>query len=161
MSREALKLGMWLDQRIVVIETRPVTDNHDGVLHSVDPAAAVRQGVGWKSECVRNAARRISIVRKFPQLFHAETVNLRIASFVEAEAFDELLSERSAWSFAEHRNLRAQIDTRFIVRFAFAFFIDALIASAHAENPVVLVVKQIGAGKLRKDVYARLFTLLT
>ena len=40
---------------------------------------------------MRHAASWITVVRKFPELFHAQAVNLWLASFVEAETLDQFL----------------------------------------------------------------------
>src|SRR5689334_2898060 len=93
MSLVTLKLCVWIDQRIFVIETRDVADVHDIVLHAVNPAAAIRRRVGRKTERVGDAAGRISIVRQLPKLFDADAVNLRLASFIESESLNELFGE--------------------------------------------------------------------
>src|SRR6185369_13415012 len=129
-------------------------------LHAVDPATAVRRRVGRKAERVCDATGRITIVRQLPKLFHADAVGLRLASFIKSETLHELFRKRAAWSFAEHSHLRAQIDSRLIVGFALPFLIDAFVAGAHAEHAIVVVVEQVSAGKLRKDVDARFFSLL-
>src|SRR5204863_9707549 len=40
-SFESLKLGVWIDERIFVIESGDVADIQHTILHSVDPAATV------------------------------------------------------------------------------------------------------------------------
>src|SRR5712692_6209553 len=72
MRLEPLKLRMWIDQRIAIVETGNVAEIQNPILHSVDPAAAVRPLIGWKAERVRHAPRRIASVRQFPELFDAE-----------------------------------------------------------------------------------------
>ena len=55
MRLEALKLGVRIEQRILIIQSGDVADIQNAVLHSVDPAAAVRPRVGRKAERVRDA----------------------------------------------------------------------------------------------------------
>ena len=56
--------------------------------------------------------------------------------------------------------LAQQIDARLEVWLSLPFLIDALVAGAHADDAIVLVVKHFSAGKLREDIDARLFALL-
>ncbi len=51
-----------------------------------------------------------------------------------------------------------QIDAGLVISFALPFFVDAFVPSAHSEHAIAVVIEQISAGKLRKDVNAGLFT---
>src|SRR5688500_353902 len=113
MSFIKLKLSVWIDQRIFVIEPCDVTDVEHAILHAVDPATAVSLRIGGKTERVRDATRGIPIVRQLPQLFHADAVNLWFTSFGESESFNQLFSQRSSGTFAEHRHFRPQVDAGF------------------------------------------------
>ena len=63
------------------------------ILHPIKPAAAIRPLIRREAERVRDATRRISIVRQFPKLFHTKAVNLRFATFIQAEPANQLLGE--------------------------------------------------------------------
>src|ERR1041385_6780159 len=71
-----LKLGVRIDQRIEVVQSRYVTNIQNAILHSVNPPTAVGPLIGRKTERVGDAACWITIIRHFPQLLYAETVNL-------------------------------------------------------------------------------------
>src|SRR6185436_13605971 len=128
--------------------------------HAVNPATTVRPLIGREAERMRNPPGRITIVRQLPKLFYAETVNLRLAPFIEAEPAHELLRERTPHALAEHRNFRQQIDAGFEVRLRLAFFVDTFVAGAHSQHTVALVEQQISAGELREDVDAGFFAFL-
>ena len=74
---------------------------------------------------------------------------------------NQFLRQRAAHAFAQHRNLREQIDARFEIGLLLPFPVDAFVASAHADDAVILAIEHFGAGKLRKDVHARRFALLS
>src|SRR5437879_5102439 len=88
MRLEALKFRVQIDQRIAIIQSSDVSDIEHTVLHSVNPTAAVRPLVRRKTECVRDAPGRITIVGQFPKLFHSQTVNLRLATFVQTKTLN-------------------------------------------------------------------------
>ena len=68
---------------------------------------------------------------------------------------------RSSRTLAQHCHLRRQIDSGFVIRFLFSFFIDAFVACAYTNYAIVLVVKHRRTGKLREDVYAGFLTFLS
>src|SRR6185295_2458327 len=78
MCFETLKLGVRVQQWVLVIETGHVADIQNPILHPVNPAAAVRLRVGRKPKRVRHAPGWITIIRQFPKLFYADAVNLRL-----------------------------------------------------------------------------------
>src|SRR5207248_8765136 len=90
MRLESLKLSVRIDQRIAIVEPRHIPEIHYAILHSVNPASPVSPLIRRKAKRVCNAARRITIVRQFPELLYAEAVNLRLASFIEAQSLDQL-----------------------------------------------------------------------
>src|SRR6266850_2272855 len=103
----------------------------------------------------------IAIVRQLPELFHADAVHLRLATFIQAKTLDQLFSQRTARPFAQYGDLRKQIDAGFEIGLAVPFFIDTLVAGANADDLIVFVVEHFSARKLRKDVNARLFAFFT
>src|SRR5438132_8938981 len=74
MRLEPLKLSVRIDQRIAIIKTRHIPKIHHPILHSVNPAAAVRPLIRGKAKRVRDATRGITIVRQFPEFFYADAV---------------------------------------------------------------------------------------
>ena len=80
-----------IEERIAIIQTSNVTDVEHAVLHSIDPAAAIRPLVRRKTERVRDAPGGISVVGQFPKLFYSQTVNLRLSTFVETKTLNQLL----------------------------------------------------------------------
>src|SRR5205807_9710640 len=89
MGLEPLKLSVRIDQRIAIIESRHITKIHHAILHSVNPAAAVRPLIGRKAKRMRDATRGITIGGQFPKFFYAEAVHLRLAAFVKPESLDQ------------------------------------------------------------------------
>src|SRR5215216_44081 len=90
MSLEALELRVRIDQRILIVESRNVSDVEHAILHAVDPATAVSRRIGRKAERVCDSAGWITIVRQLPQLFYAKAVDLRLTSFIEPKTLDKL-----------------------------------------------------------------------
>ncbi len=160
MGLEALELCVRIDEWIAIVQTGDVPQIQDPVLHSVDPAAAIRPLVRRKPESVRHASRWITVVGQFPKLFDAQAVNLWLASFIKTESLNQLLRERTADAFAQHRDLREQIDTGLKVRLALPFLVDPFVTRAHADDPIVRIVKHLSARKFGEDVDAGLFALL-
>src|ERR1043165_3038828 len=72
------KLGVRIEQRILVVESGDVTDVQHAVLHPIDPAAAVSLCIGGEAERMRDAASGITIVGQFPKFFNADAVDLRL-----------------------------------------------------------------------------------
>src|SRR5438067_13665130 len=95
-----LEFRVWIDQRVAIIQTSHVTNVQNAVLHSVDPAATISPLIGRKAQRVADATTGITIVRQLPKLFHAEIVNLPLASCVEAEPFNPLCRRTSPHAFA-------------------------------------------------------------
>src|SRR5437763_15679325 len=148
-----LEFRVRIDQRVAIIETSHITNVQNAVLHSVNPAATIGPLIGWKAQRVRDATRRITVVRQLPKLLHAETVNLRLASFIETESLNQLLRQRAAHAFAQHRNLGQQINARLEVSLLLPFLVDPLVTGTHANDLIILAVEHLGAGKSRKDAY--------
>ncbi len=84
---------MRIQQRVFVIESGDVAKIQNPILHAVDPTAAVRLRVGRKTERMRDASGRVTIVGQLPKLFHADAVNLRLAAFVKTKSLDQLLRQ--------------------------------------------------------------------
>ena len=78
------------------------------------PNVSYRQRV---SERVDDRSGGKTRVGKLPQLLHARPHRLRLAAFVEAQARDRLLCERSAGSLAQHHHAREDICAGLVVRF--------------------------------------------
>ena len=156
----ALKLGVWIEQRILVIESGDIPDVQDAVLHAVNPTAAIRARVRRKTECVSNTSRWIAIIRQLPQFFYADAVHLRLTAIVEIQTLDELLRQRTPRSLSEHRHLRMQIDTRLEIGLRLSFLVNSLVARANTDDVVLFVIQHLRAGKVREDVDASLFAFL-
>src|ERR1700730_17987534 len=110
----SLKFVMRIERRIAIVETDDKSDVDDAVLHPVDESAAEGIGIERPAECVDHGPRREAVVRKLPELLHAERVHLRIFSGVKIEHPRELLTQRAARTFGDDRDLRANIDARLI-----------------------------------------------
>ena len=107
------------------------------------------------------ASGRIAIVRQLPELFYTDAINLRLAAFIQAKTLNQLFSQRTARSFAQHSYLRKQIDAGFKIGLALPFLIDAFVSGANTDDLLIFVVKNFSARKLRKDVNACLFAFFT
>src|SRR5260370_32064239 len=101
----SLKLRMRIDQRVAIVQTSTITEIQNPVLHSVDPTAAVGPLIGGKSERVRDPTSWITVVGKFPKLFDAKAVNLRLAPLVQAKPLNQFLRQRASHAFAQHVHL--------------------------------------------------------
>src|SRR5687767_15989581 len=93
MGLKKLKLGVWIDQWIFVVESGDVTEAQHAILQTVNQAATVRLRDRRKTERVCNEAGLIAIVRQLPQIFQADAIKLRIASLIESQTFDQLLRQ--------------------------------------------------------------------
>ncbi len=109
---------------------------------------------------MRDAPRGVTVVRQLPEFLDAEAVDLRLAPFVQPEPLCQHFGQRTARAFAEHCDLRPQVNAGLEVGLRLPFFVYALVARAHANYAVLFVVKHLRARKLREDVDARLLTLL-
>ncbi len=87
---EALKLGVRIEQRILIVETRYIADIQDAVLHSIDPAPAIGVRVRRKAKCVGHSSGWITVVRQFPQFLDADAVDLWFATGIKIEPLSEL-----------------------------------------------------------------------
>ena len=72
MLLEALKLRVRVEQRVVVVESRHVSEVEDAILHPVNPPAAVRVRVGRITERVRHAPRGVAVVGQLPEFLDAD-----------------------------------------------------------------------------------------
>src|SRR6185436_10669595 len=99
--------------RIEIIKTGHITDIQDAVLHAIDPAPAIRPLIRREAEGMRHPAGWITIIRKLPEFFHAQAVNLRLTSFVEPETLNEILGQGTANAFTQDRDLGEQIHAGF------------------------------------------------
>src|SRR5205814_10219565 len=77
-----LKLRIAIEQRILVVETSYVANIQNAVLHAINPASPIRVHVWGIAQRVCDATCWIAIVGQFPQLFNADTVDLRLAPLV-------------------------------------------------------------------------------
>src|SRR2546430_2783110 len=85
MRLKSLELSVRIDERIAIIKPGHVAEIQDAVLHSINPATPVRPLIGRKAERVRDSSGRITIVGQFPKFLYAEAINLRLASFIQAQ----------------------------------------------------------------------------
>ena len=72
MLLEALELCVRVEQGVVVVESRHISEVDDAVLHPVNPPAAVRVRVRRVAERVRDAPRRVAVVRQLPEFLDAD-----------------------------------------------------------------------------------------
>src|SRR5438093_1463134 len=91
MSLEALKLSMRIGQRITIVQASHVSKIHNPVLHSVNPAAAIRPLVGRKTKRVGHPTGWVAIVRQFPELLYAQAVHLGLAPLIKSQPANQRL----------------------------------------------------------------------
>ncbi len=72
---------------------------------------------------------------------------------MEVPHLSDLLGQRSTRTFPEHCYLCTDVDSRFVIGFFVAVFIDPFIAGANTHNRPVFDQK-LSAGKASEDVYA-------
>src|SRR4051812_32534541 len=156
---KALKLGVRINHWVAVIQTGDIAEVHDSVLHSINPAAAIRLTIRWIAQRVRNATRRISIIWQFPELLDAQAINLRFLPVIQIQPLRKHLGQRTARSLAEHCNLGAEVYSRLEISLRSAFSVNPLIARSDPDYTVLLVIKHLGPRKLREDIHASFLTL--
>src|SRR5579884_297824 len=153
---EELKEIVRIRRGIFVVQPRDEADVQNVVRHAVDEAAAERVVRKRISHRVNDASGLHRSGRTLPQLFHARGINLRFASFVEAQTRSRLLCKRSARSFAKHDDFCEDIRARFVVRLRASMLVEPLVAGAHADDAIA-VPKQLLTRKLAEDLRARFF----
>src|SRR5262249_30426201 len=154
---ELIEEPVWIGERIVIIQSDDEADVEQIVLHPVNESAAERvvgQGV---TERVHHGTRFDAPFRQLPDLFHPDRVNLRIAAFIEIKPPDQLLGQRAARAFAEHGHFGEDVGAGLIILLRLAVLADALVAGAHADDPIVFIVEQLGAGEFRNEHHVRRF----
>src|SRR5262245_8410955 len=151
MQFELIEEPVWIGERVVVIQPDDEADVEQVVPHPVDEPSA--EGVVGQrvTERVHHEARLDAPFRQFPYFLHSDSVNLRVAVFVESELLDKLLGQRAARPFAQHGHLGEDVGPRLVILLRLAVLADALVARAHAYDPVVLVVEQLGAGEFGNE----------
>src|SRR5215472_3370262 len=153
---ESLELGVRLELRILIVEADDEADIPDVVLHRIDEAAPEGRVVERSAERVDDLPSGRRARGHLPQLFDADRVDLRVFAGGDREAPLELLGKRAARSFAEHRDLRDEIRAGLVVRLRFAFFVESLVADAHAGDAVA-IPQQLLTRKLRENLDAKTF----
>ncbi len=163
LAHEGVRLELLRHQvRVVVgvlgVERRDEAVRHEVVLHVVEPHApeGVQQLVGHHA--VDHPAGLVLLRPDPPDLLDAGLVDLGIPA-VQVEAFDELLGERAAHAFAEHRDLGEDVHARLVGRLGLAVLVDAHVARAHADDAVALD-EELVAGEAGVDLDADLLALL-
>ncbi len=138
MELQALQLVVRVERRVLVVETDHQSDVDDAVLHAVDEGAAERVHVQRKAQRVDHAPGGVAVVRKLPELLHADRVHLRVLARVQVEHLRELFRQRPARPLGQDGHLRADVDARLEVRLRLAVLVDAFVARAHADDAAVL-----------------------
>src|SRR5260370_5488888 len=131
----SLKFVVRVERRIAIVETDDEADVDNEIMHAVDESTAEGLGGERPPERVNDRAGCEAIIRKLPELLHAERVNLRIFSIVKIEHARQLFAQRAAWTFRDDRDLRADIDARLIVRLSLTEFVDSFVADASPPHP--------------------------
>src|SRR6266851_3596147 len=147
----SLKFVVRIERRIAIVETNDEADVDDAILHAVDESTAERLGVERPPERVNDRAGCEAIIRKLPELLHAERVNLRIFSIVKIEHARQLFAQRAAWTFRDDRDLRADIDARLVVRLSLTEFVDSFVSDTNPHHPSALD-QDARRGELGKNV---------
>src|SRR5215475_3350025 len=152
---ELVEEPVWVGERVVIIQPDDQADVQQVVPHPVNEAAA--EGVVGQrvAERMHHEAWFDATFRRLPDLFHADRVDLRVAAFIEIELLDQLLSQRSARAFAEHGHLGEDVGAGLVILLRLAVLADPLVAGAHADDPIVLAVEQLGAGEFGNKHYVR------
>ena len=94
-----------------------------------------------------------------PQLLQADAVALRVATFVELEARDQLAAEAAARALGEDRVLGVQLHAELEVRGRLAVLADAEVAGGDAAHVAAFAVQHLGRGKAGEDLDAERFGL--
>src|SRR5260370_39517476 len=124
----SLKFVVRVERRIAIVETDDEADVDNAILHAVDESTAEGLGFERPPQRVNDRAGCEAIIRKLPELLHAQRVNLRIFSIVKIEHPRELFAQRPTWTFRDDRDLRASTDARLVVRVAMTELVDSVVA---------------------------------
>ena len=115
MRLEDLQIAVRIVRRIMRVEPGDEAERPVRVVHPVDEAAAERVLRKREAHGVDHATLLHAARRHLPQLLHPGRVNLRILARAQAQDRIELLGQRAARPFAEHRRLGVAHRARLIV----------------------------------------------
>src|SRR5262249_55584101 len=146
MRFESLQHVLRINARISIVQAGDVAQGNNVVFRSVNPSATIFFGGKRPAHGVDDLAFFDRSRWNFPQLFYANTVDLGIAVLLQVKFVDQLLGQRSAWSFGQNRDLRLEVVARFEVRFLLVLFVDAFVIGADT-GYFVAVKKQLRSGK--------------
>src|SRR5579859_2214063 len=150
MSLEGLQDVMRIEARVFIVESRYETEGDDVVFAAVDPCAAVLVTGERPAQRVDHFAGGDASWRQLPQFLYTNAVGLRIAVFVELEASDELLGERSTSTLGEDRDFSSQVVAGLEIRFGLILLVEALVVGANANHAIVFDQK-LRTGESGKD----------
>src|SRR5262249_54543754 len=145
-------------RRVGGIEAGDEADVPQAVGQTVDEAAAERAGVERPVQGVDDAALLRASRRHLPQLLHAGGVDLRLAVARQAQRALQLLRDRAARALAQHREPGEAVGAGLIRGLLVAVLVDALVAGAHAEQPLA-VEQRVLRRRLGGDQHAALLRL--
>ena len=155
---ELLRFQVRVAVGVLGVEQRHEAVGDQVVLHVVEPhAVEVAQDLG-KQHAVDDAARDVLLGIDPPDLLDARLEGGRMRPG-QVEAIDQLLRERAAHAFADHRHLREDVHAGLVVRLRLAVLVDAHVAGAHADHAPALDQQPV-ARESGVDVDARLLGAL-
>ena len=147
---EILQHTLRIEARVLIVEAGDVAERDDVVFRSVEPAAAIFFGGERPAHGVNHLAFFNGAGRDFPQLFYANAVHLRVKAFLQIVFGDELLGQRAARAFRQHRDLGLNVIAGLEVGFLLVVLVHAFIVGANADD-VVAVGEKLRACKSGKD----------
>ena len=147
---EILEHALRIEAGVLIVEAGDVAERDDVVFRSVEPAAAIFFGGERPAHGINDLAFFNSAGRNFPQLFYANAVHLRVQAFLQIVFGDELLGQRAARPFRQHRDLGLNVIAGLEVRFLLVVLVHAFIVGANADD-VVAVGEKLRACKSGKD----------
>ena len=156
----ALKFFVGRQVGILVGETDHIADHHLIVFHVVQEGAAIGAAVQRPACGVDHQTGLVLGGIDFPQLLDADAVGLRITSFVELIAGDQLLAEMAACAFGKQGVLGAQFHAQLKFAGGLAFFVYPQIAGRHTDHGALLITEDFGRGKARENLHPQIFGLL-
>src|SRR6266850_1273718 len=159
MRFELLESLMGVEPWIQIIKTDHEPDRHASLCHVVDKTAAKLFIAQRPAHRMNHTAAVILLLRHIPHFLYTNGKDLGVPFFIQIEFPDELFGQRTARTFSQDRNFRANINPRLEISFWMTKLIDTFVSGTHADDRVSINEK-LGSRESCKDVNTAFFDLL-
>ena len=138
MFLEYLQHALHVEAGIGIGEAGHEAKGNNVVLATIDPGSAVFFRSQRPAHGVDYFAFGNPAGWNLPQFLHAYAISLRIAIFIEIEAGNELLGQRTAWAFSKDRDFGLQVITGLEIRFPLVLLVHTLVVGAHSGHAIAI-----------------------